>query len=477
LLYFSESVAKSIHGQAQFRKLNSIELIDKQKANMSVMENPKQNSVHGSNKEKKQHVDVIISGGGLSGSLMALSLSQLTKSDGSALSIAIVEALPYQQANVTQDNALFDARVLALSHGSASYLKKVGAWQFLKDDACAITDIDISDRGHFAKARLKASEHNVNALGYVIDMALIGKAQLKALSTCRSGNAKNTIHWFSPDSIASVNWQDQETSQERVKVTLTSGKCLSANLLLACDGVQSPVRKLAKIAVTCDDYHQVALIANVSTSVAHQHKAFERFTEFGPIAMLPLKPLKKGNISSKNNSANASRCSLVWTMTPEQAVHIKSLSDDAFKVELEHAFGSYLGAITQVGKRDVYPLVLLQAERQTYHRMALVGNSSHTIHPIAGQGFNLGLRDVEVMTTLVGKALASEQDIGDFSLLHAYQVNRAKDQREVIQLTDSLVTLFANDLPPLVIGRNIGLQALNFISPFKNALVKKTMGY
>ncbi len=432
------------------------------------MEDITQNAMQGSNKENKQHFDIIISGGGLSGSLMALSLSQLTKADGSVLSIAIVEALPYQQTNSAEDTSLFDARVLALSHGSASYLAKVGAWQYLKDDACAIKDIDISDKGHFAKARLNASEYRVNALGYVIDMALIGKAQLKALNDT-SHKHSNNIQWFSPDSIEQVNWQDQCVDEEQVTVNLKSGKQLSAKLLLACDGVQSPVRKLANIEVTCDDYNQVALIANVTTSEPHLNKAFERFTKNGPIAMLPLNSVTK--------QAGASRCSLVWTMTPEQAEKITQLDDEAFKVALELAFGSYLGAITQVGKRDVYPLVLLQAQRQTYQRMALVGNSSHTIHPIAGQGFNLGLRDVEVMTNLVANALANKQDIGGVALLHAYQVDRVKDQGEVIQLTDSLVTLFANDLPPLVVGRNIGLQALNFISPFKNALVKKTMGY
>ncbi|TWX69710.1 2-octaprenyl-6-methoxyphenyl hydroxylase [Colwellia demingiae] len=427
-----------------------------------------------------QHFDVIISGGGLSGSLMALSLSQLSKSDGSLLSIAIIEAQPFSQTSSADESSLFDERVLALSHGSARYLAKLGAWQYLKDDASAITDIDISDRGHFAKARLTAKEYGVNALGYVIEMALIGKGQLKALSdhTIKATNGtgvKKNIHWFSPDSIADINWQDNNTSdtdKAQVKVTLNSGKILSAKLLLGCDGAQSPVRKLANIDVTCDDYQQVALIANVSTSKAHHHKAFERFTPFGPIAMLPLKPLK-----AKSSAAGASRCSLVWTMTPEQAAETKHLSDDDFKVELERAFGSYLGAITHVGKRDTYPLVLLQAQQQTYHRMALVGNASHTIHPIAGQGFNLGLRDVAVMADLVKNALAAGEDIGNFALLHSYQMNRAKDQQQVIQLTDSLVTLFANDLPPLVVGRNIGLQALNVISPLKDALVKKTMGY
>ena len=446
---------------------------------MSAIQKIKQNF----KQNTSQQFDVIISGGGLSGSLMALSLSQLIKADGSSLSIAIVEALPFKQTNPADDTALFDARVLALSHGSAKYLNKLGAWQYLKGDVCAITDIDISDRGHFAKARLTAKEQGVNALGYVIDMALIGKAQLKALSKNTRANSAGTknIHWFSPDSIADITWKEscQENSQDetsknkqQVTVQLNSGTTLSAQLLLGCDGVQSPVRKLANIEVSCDDYGQVALIANVSTSQAHHNKAFERFTEFGPIAMLPLK-----SVNSSSSTDGKSRCSLVWTMTPEQAEDIKSLSDDAFKVELERAFGSYLGAITHVGKRDTYPLVLLQAQQQSYHRMALVGNASHTIHPIAGQGFNLGLRDVEFMAELVKKALAAEQDIGNFGLLHAYQMNRAKDQRQVIQLTDSLVTLFANDLPPLVLGRNMALQALNFITPLKDALVKKTMGY
>lgn len=452
------------------------------------------NAMENFTQKNKQYFDVIISGGGLSGSLMALSLSKLTKNDGRLLSIAIVEALPFNQTSPTTENVLFDARVLALSHGSAKYLAKQGVWQYLKDDVSEIMTIDISDRGHFGKARLTAKEHGVNALGYVIDMALIGKAQLKALSqntSSANNSTKSNIQWFSPDSIADISWlgnyQEQSKNQgentadkAQVSVTLNSGKVLSAKLLLGCDGVQSPVRKLANIEVTCDDYQQVALIANVTTSKAHHHKAFERFTEFGPIAMLPLKPLKQGKVSlnsSANSSIGESRCSLVWTMTPSQAEEIKSLTDDAFKEELEHAFGSYLGEIIYVGKRDTYPLVLLQAQQQTYHRMALLGNASHTIHPIAGQGFNLGLRDVSVMADLVKNALVADQDIGNFALLHAYQINRAKDQQQVIQLTDSLVTLFANDLPPLMMGRNIGLQTLNVIVPFKKALVKKTMGY
>jgi 2-octaprenyl-6-methoxyphenol hydroxylase len=401
--------------------------------------------------------DVIISGGGLSGCLMALSIARLTKQDGRLLSIAIVEANELIQQEDTPP--LFDDRVLALSHGSAAYLAEVGVWQHLQNDACAIEKIDISDRGHYGKARLEATEHGVSALGYVIDMALIGKGLLKELAE------HSNVHWLCPDRINDINWLSDD-DPSKVAVALSSGLLLETSLLLACDGANSPCRQLAGINVNQSDYQQMALIANVTTEKPHQNKAFERFTEFGPIAMLPLCELNTQN-----------RCSLVWTMSPEHSKDVLALNDDEFTRQLELAFGSWLGAINHVGKRDVYPLVLLQAQQQIYHRMALVGNASHTIHPIAGQGFNLGLRDVELMADLLDKRLQTNDDIGSFSLLNEYAQQRLRDQQQVIALTDSLVTLFANDLPPLITGRNIGLKVMNYVSPIKNTLVNKLMGY
>ncbi len=419
----------------------------------------------------KKFFDIIISGGGLSGGLMALSLADLTKADGSLLSIAIVEAHTFEEKLAeTNTPPLFDDRVLALSHASAKYLDKIGVWSTLLLDACAIEKIDISDRGHYGKARVEAQDHGVSALGYVIAMDKIGQGQLKTLT-----NKKN-VQWFSPDTITDINWQPNnepvaelgnELDNSVVEVTLSSGEVLPTSLLLACDGANSPCRKLANIDVSHSDYQQVALIANVATDKAHHHKAFERFTEFGPIAMLPLVALK--------NEQN--RCSLVWTMSSEQSGQILALNDDEFSHQLELAFGSWLGAITQVGKRDVYPLVLIQAKQKTYHRMALIGNASHTIHPIAGQGFNLGLRDVQLMASLIEKQIKNQIDIGSFALLNEYSQKRQQDQKQVITLTDSLVILFANSLPPLVVGRNIGLKVMNYLSPLKKALVNKLMGY
>jgi len=420
--------------------------------------------------KNKTNFDVIISGGGLSGCLMALSLAKLTKLNGDLLSIALVEPNVVETNKVSPKNEvtpLFDDRVLALSHGSAAYLADVGVWQHLLNEACAIEKIDISDRGHYGKARLEAQDHGVSALGYVIEMALIGKGLLKELAT------HSNICWYNPDSIDDINWQSAD-DVNKVSITLRSGKTLKTSLLLGCDGANSPCRKLAGIKVDHSDYQQVALIANVATEHSHHNKAFERFTEFGPIAMLPLADLKGGLRVEKNKQ---SRCSLVWTMTPTQSEEILALNDKDFSKQLELVFGSWLGAITQVGKRDVYPLVLLQAEQQTYHRMALIGNASHTIHPIAGQGFNLGLRDVQLMAELLEQSLKTNNDIGSFSLLNSYAKQRRQDQNQVIALTDSLVTLFANDLPPLIAGRNIGLKVMNYVTPLKNTLVNKLMGY
>ena len=415
------------------------------------------------NNVKAQHFDVVISGGGLSGLLMALSLADLTNAKGVKLNIAVVEV-----SAILQDaSRSFDDRVLALSHGTAAYLDELGAWQTLKKNAEAIKKIHVSDREHYGKARLTASDYQVSALGYVVEMLSVGKSLLTALAN------KTNVTWFAPDKINAVQWH-----KKHVNLTLNSEKNLTTTLLLGCDGANSPCRKFAGIEINAKPYGQSALIANVSTAKPHNNVAYERFTKNGPIAMLPLSFAAAGINKGKG------RCSLVWTLTPELAKKMQALNDNDFKKQLELAFGTWLGEITHVGKRDVYPLNLLQAQDQIYHRMALVGNASHTIHPIAGQGFNLGVRDVSQLAELIEKSLLVENvennstnDIGSLRLLNQYAEQRQKDHKQVINLTDSLVTIFSNDLPPLVIGRGVGLKVLNYFSPIKKALVNKTMGY
>ncbi|WP_426358137.1 FAD-dependent monooxygenase [Pseudocolwellia sp. HL-MZ19] len=275
-------------------------------------------------------------------------------------------------------------------------------------------------------------------------------------------SALSNVTWFTPDAIDQIKWQS-----DSVQLTLKSNTQLSASLLIGCDGVNSICRQAASIACDKSDYGQSALITNVSTKLAHQGVAYERFTESGPIAMLPM--VKVAN--------EGSRSSLVWTLTPEQAEEINALTDDEFKVKLEQDFGSWLGGIVKVGKRHIYPLSLVQAQEQIFHRMVLIGNASHTIHPIAGQGFNLGLRDVQSLAKTLEQTLADKGDIGAFNRLTEYAISRKTDHKHIINLTDSLVTLFSNEHFPLVAGRNIGLKVLNYIPAIKNTFVNKAMGY
>lgn len=402
--------------------------------------------------KQPKHFDVIIAGGGLSGCLSALALSTLNVANAKKLNIAIIEA-----NEVLSNTALtFDARVLALSHGSVDYLKSLKVWPQIATKAAAINTIHISDQGFYGKARVYAHEHGVDALGQVIEMSALGDALVEQVKQ------HSNVTWFTPDSISAIEWQ-----KEQVKVELASAQTLTGNLLVACDGGQSQCRELANIGSEAKSYHQTAVIANLSMSKPHHHIAYERFTEHGPFAMLPL----------PENKSESTKCSMVWTLPPDRAEQVMALSDEDFKQAIAQSFGTWLGQVNVVGKRSAYPLVLLRAKEQIFHRMVLVGNASHTIHPIAGQGFNLGLRDVKVLAEQIENHINSHQDYGNLANLMAYSEQRLQDHNAVIGITDSLVTLFSNTLPPLVVGRNVGLKVMNYCSTLKNAFVNKTMGY
>ncbi|TKB47712.1 2-octaprenyl-6-methoxyphenyl hydroxylase [Thalassotalea mangrovi] len=393
------------------------------------------------------HYDIIISGGGLTGAAMALSLfSQTTK----PLRIAIVDSADKQQAS-----GGFDERVIALSYGSAEYLQTLGAWQALQDRACAIRDIHVSDRSFYGKARINCQDYQLDALGYVAPLQAIASSLYGQLQQS-PGKAAQLDEYFG-NGIESLEWQ-----KSQLAVKLRQGQKLTADLLLACDGGHSKCRQLAKIDVQSKDYQQVAIVANVQTARAHQHKAFERFTESGPIAMLPM---------------TSNRCSLVWTLSADTATEYMALSDKDFATTLQRAFGDWLGPFIRIGKRQSFPLKLVHAGQITQHRLALLGNACHTLHPIAGQGFNLSVRDVACMASLISDALNAGEDIGGYPVLSAYQRQRSVDHNTIIQLTDSLVHCFSNHYLPLVVGRNLGLKALNYISPIKASLAKTTMGY
>jgi len=239
---------------------------------------------------------------------------------------------------------------------------------------------------------------------------------------------------------------------------LSSGNQFQAKLLVAADGAGSTCCELMSMTYSERAFEQTAVIANVVPHQQHDHRAFERFTEYGPIALLPL---------------SDNRMSLVWCMSSEQAEAIMKLGDEAFLSKLQSEFGWRVGEFTQVGQRASYPLSLRSRVQNVSHRFAIVGNAAQTLHPIAGQGFNLGIRDV---ASLVEEVETYLEDPGSYKVLARFRSRREDDRLSTIQLTSSLVHLFSNDLPALRVARNLGLFAMDNLPPLKAPLLRRTLG-
>lgn len=384
--------------------------------------------------------DLVIAGGGMAGSMLALALLR----QAPALKVAIIE-----QAETPVSKASFDSRSIALAAASVELLQRWQLWPQLAQQACPIKTIAVSDRGHFGKTWLSADEYRLPALGQVIEVEHIGAALYQALAE------HPNLSRLQPRSIAAIDKQ-----QAWQQLTLDDGKSVSTRLLVIAEGGASNTRQLAGFSLTEQPYPQAAIIANLALSSAHQYKAFERFTEHGPIALLPL---------------TQNRYSLVWTVPPEQVSRLLALSDSEFLAQIQQAFGYRAGVFTAVGSRAAYPLVLKQSQQVVNHRTALLGNSLHNLHPIAGQGFNLALRDIACLSQLL-----SEQglaDAGGYALLRDYQQQRQADMQQVIWLTDALVRTFSNRSRLVALARNLGLTAMLLCDPLKTPLARQTMGY
>ncbi|XUA19912.1 2-octaprenyl-6-methoxyphenyl hydroxylase [Citrobacter sp. OP27] len=384
-------------------------------------------------------MSVIIVGGGMTGATLALAISHLS---AGKLPVHLVEAI----APDSQAHPGFDARAIALAAGTCQQLARVGIWQALRECATAIRTVHVSDRGHAGFVTLDADDYSLPALGQVVELHDVGQ-RLFALLRKAPGV---TLHC--PARVDSFT-----RSQDSVDVVLDNGVTLSGKLLVAADGSRSALGEQCGIAWQQQPYEQLAVIANVTTAVPHDGRAFERFTEHGPLAMLPM---------------SDGRCSLVWCHPLENRDEVLSWSDARFCQELQQAFGWRLGRITHSGSRNAYPLSLTTANRAISHRMALVGNAAQTLHPIAGQGFNLGLRDVISLAEM----LAQAKDPGEYALLSHYQQRRADDKSATVGVTDGLVHLFANRWAPLVAGRNVGLMAMELFTPARDALAQRTLG-
>jgi len=389
-------------------------------------------------------MSVIIVGGGMAGATLALAISELTQG---ALPVHLVEATAPDSA----EHPGFDARAIALAAGTCQQLARVGIWSHIANYATPITRVHVSDRGHAGFVTLSAEDYRIAALGQVVELHDVGKTLFRLLQKAPGV----TLHC--PERVSSFTRDEQQVS-----VVLDSGKVITGSLLVAADGSRSALGAQCGVSWQQTPYQQVAVIANVTTAVAHQGRAFERFTSHGPLAMLPM---------------SQGRCSLVWCHPLEKQEQVLGWSDEKFCHELQKAFGWRLGNIVHAGTRSAYPLSLTTASSAISHRTVLVGNAAQTLHPIAGQGFNLGMRDVMSLAESVTEAWRAQRDVGGYAVLTRYRDRRHADKQATIGVTDGLVHLFANRWAPLVVGRNVGLMAMELFTPARDALAQRTLGW
>jgi len=350
------------------------------------------------------------------------------------------------------DQPSFDARTTALSGGSRRVLEGIGVWPAVAAQATPIRRIHVSERGVFGFARLSAEEQGVAALGYTIENRLLGRALHKR---CAAISRLSLCH-------AAVRELSVEVGS--VRIVTDQGQEIATRLVVAADGAQSQVRSALGIDATVSEYGQHAVIAHVDTERFHDYTAYERFTPAGPIAVLPIAE---------------GRSAVVWTLAPEAAARALALPDAAFIGELQQAFGLRLGRFTRVGRRQSYPLALTRSGRQSGPRAVVIGNAAQSLHPVAGQGFNLGLRDVATIAEVLADAIAAggaTADPGTEQVLERYTRWRQPDRQAVIRFTDTLVRGFAPPLAPLRAVRATGLLLFDLLGPVKREFARRTMG-
>lgn len=389
-----------------------------------------------------KHNDLIIIGGGLVGASLALCLQATARKRG--WQVTLVE--PY--ALEAQYQPSYDARSSAIAYGSKLIYEQLGIWDMMAKKAEPITRINVSEQGHIATINLNAEQENKPAFGYVIDNAWAGKCLLEALD-------KEAI-----DCCYNTEVTELLPVQGGYQVVLNSGEKMFSKLVVLADGGRSTLREQLGIYVKCTPYDQTAIIANVTPGYGHLGRAFERFTPQGPMALLPL---------------NDNHCALVLTRADDEAKRLLALSNEAFLAELQQIFGDKMGTFEQLGIRYSYPLVLSEAQEQIRPHLVLLGNAAHSLHPVAGQGYNLSLRDAwKLAQTLIH----SDKPLGDFAVLQQYLNSRLIDQRRVIGFSDKLTRLFSNDHPLLKAGRCLGLAmaGVNFMPPIKHWFILQAMG-
>ncbi len=419
---------------------------------MNIISKPSKNTTECTS-ARKQHI--VIAGGGMVGISLALLLAKnlLADKGSTHYSITLIEQFAL---NASPKKALeqpsFDARSSALSAGSAAIFNEIGCWQDLQKVVEPIETVHVSDKGHFGSVTIKSEDYNVGAVGYVIENRHLGSVLLKKLK-------QTTVNCLAPAKVThcspkkggySLSVESENTTQQ-----------LHADLLIVADGAESGLRQSLGIDVETTDYKQSAVIANVALAEPHNNIAYERFTDEGPIALLPL---------------SDNRAALVWVIPrDQQSTYVDSNSEQLLK-RLQERFGYRAGRFSMLGEPQAYPLTLVKACEQVRSNLVVIGNAAHFLHPVAGQGFNLALRDCYQLTRCLQEAKANQQSLGQLSVLNRYLDKQLLDQDATIAVTDTLVKLFSTDNVSKAILRQLGLLTLASSPVAKKVFAKKMMG-
>jgi len=387
-------------------------------------------------------VDVAIVGGGMVGASLAAALV------GTGRRLLLIETVPFG----TAAQPSFDERTTALGNLSRRIFEGLDVWTDMAPEAAPIRAIHVSEAGHFGFSRLSAAEQGIEAFGYVVANRCIGAALWRKLSA----SADLTIK--APAQVADLALTAESA---RFNVLTGSGSALPvvARLVVAADGANSPIRATAGIATDVVDYKQVAVVANVAADRPHEGNAFERFTDAGPLAVLP-----------RHDGGLA----VIWACRPDRAQQLLALEQAAYLAELQAQFGWRAGRFLRAGPRSSYPLKLTRAATSVATRTVLIGNAAQALHPVAGQGFNLGLRDAAMLAEVIA---AMAGDVGAPAALQQFAEWRARDRRGVVRFTDGLIRLFGDTRPGAALLRNLGLLVFDLTPPAKGALARVSAGF
>ncbi len=392
----------------------------------------------------KTNFDIIIVGAGMVGATLACGFAE----EAESLKIAIIDA---RAPDFDWDKNSYDMRVSAITRASQALFKNIGAWEKIVEQRVSpYRDMFVWDAASNGELHFDSADMGESDLGHIIENRVIVKALHQRMEELPQ------ITLLCPAEIGSINFDD-----DNAELILKNKTKLSANLVVAADGTRSWVRQQADIAVKGWDFDQAALVTTVKTEKYHQDTAWQRFLNTGPLAFLPL---------------TEGYSSIVWSTSPDEAKRLTEISEAAFAVELEQAFDSKLGTIESVAGRAVFPLRLFETLHYVKPRLALVGDAAHTIHPLAGQGVNLGLADVESLITVIAEALNNKKDIGDLKVLRRYERWRRADNRSMLVAMDGLKKLFGSELSVLKDLRSTGLNLINKITPLKNIIMQQAMG-